>query len=75
MQQTGITPTSLAIYHNSRELGNEETVDSARILSGDKVLCKELEEVIEVKDEPAEEERGFGGTALHGRMGESLLHS
>jgi hypothetical protein len=68
MHQTGITPINLILYHNGRELLNEETVGSIGILSGDQVVGKEVE-VIEVDDEPVAAERGFGGTALHGRSG------
>jgi len=68
MHQTGITPINLVLYHNGRELLNEETVASIGILTGDQIVGKEME-VIEVIDEPVVAERGFGGTALHGRLG------
>ena len=70
MHQTNITPINLILYHNGRELSNEETVGSIGILSGDQVVGKEME-VIEVPDEPVAVERGFGGTALYGRLGMS----
>jgi hypothetical protein len=68
MHQTNITPINLNLCHNGRELGNEETVGSIGILARDQVVGKEME-VIEVTDEPVAVERGFGGTALHGRLG------
>lgn len=71
MYQTQITPINITLYHHGRELNNEETVASIGILSGDQVVGKEME-VIEIKDEPVIAERGFGGTALHGRSGTSL---
>jgi len=74
MHQTNITPINLTLFHNSRELSNEETIGSIGILSGDQVLGKEME-VIELTDEPVAVERGFGGTALHGRLGVSSLIS
>jgi hypothetical protein len=74
MHQTNITPINLTLFHNGSELSNEETVGSIGILSGDQVSGKEME-VIEIKDEPVVVERGFGGTALHGRMGMSPIFS
>ena len=74
MHQTNITPINLTLFHDGRGLSNEETIGSLEILSGDQVLGKEME-VIEVTDEPVAVERGFGGTALHGRLGMSSLIS
>lgn len=72
MHQTNITPINLILYHSDRELNNEETVGSIGILSGDQLIGREME-VIEVKDDPVVAERGFGGTALHGRSGMFFL--
>lgn len=73
MHQTQIAPIHLKLFHNDRELENEETVESAGILSGDRITCRESE-VIALDDEVViEEERGFGGTALHGRLSECSL--
>jgi len=74
MHQTGITPINLTLYHNGRELQNEETVAGIPILAGDQIRAKEME-VVEIEDETPVVERGFGGTALHGRIGTSYLDS
>lgn len=72
MHQTGITPIHLKLFHRDRELQNEETVESAGILSGDQIRCTEAEVMVLDDDElVVEEERGFGGTALHGRLSTS----
>jgi hypothetical protein len=72
MHQTGITPINLTLYHNDRELQNEETVASIPILAGDQIRAKEMDVVTVDDDEPVVVERGFGGTALHGRICKSF---
>ena len=70
MHQTGVTPINLTLYHNGRELQNEETVASIPILAGDQIRAKEME-VVDIEDDTPVVERGFGGTALHGRISTS----
>lgn len=69
MNESGLTPAVQTLYHKDRELGNEETIESAQILSGDTIVCKEIEVQDLSQDEVMMEERGFGGTALRGRRG------
>jgi hypothetical protein len=72
MNESGLTPAYQRLFHNERELDNEETIEIAHILAGDTIVCKEV--IIEdlTLDDEAMEERGFGGTALRGRQGEPL---
>ena len=70
--ESGILPTFLALFHNDRELDKNETVESASILAGDTVVCKEIDQIdMSIDDDQeVEQERGFGGTALTGRISE-----
>lgn len=69
MNDSGLTPVYQILSHNGRELANEETVESAHILSGDMIVCREVV-VEDLTQNDVTEERGFGGTALRGRQGE-----
>lgn len=70
MDESGLTPAYQVLSHNDRELDNDETIESAGVLAGDTIVCKEV--VVEdlTHDDDVMEERGFGGTALRGRQGE-----
>lgn len=69
--ESGILPTHLGLYHNGREVDKDETIESASVLAGDTIVCKEINE-IDMREESmeVEEERGFGGTLLTGRRSE-----
>lgn len=70
--ESGILPNFLGLYHNGRELDKNETVESASILAGDVIVCEEIDRIdMSIDDDPeVEQERGFGGTALTGRISE-----
>ena len=67
--ESGILPNFLGLFHNGREIDKDETIESASILSGDTIVCREIDRIDMSDDDPAvEQERGFGGTALTGRI-------
>jgi hypothetical protein len=70
--ESGILPNFLSLYHNERELDKDETVESASILAGDTIVVKEIDRIDLSDDDEVEQERGFGGTALTGRISQSI---
>jgi hypothetical protein len=47
-------------------------METIGVLAGDQIVGKEVE-LIEIEDNEPVVERGFGGTALHGRLGKYIL--
>lgn len=66
--ESNILPNFLNLFHDGRQLDTQETVESAMILAGDTITCREIDQIDITEDEEVGLERGFSGSALTGRI-------